>query len=141
MREQFPVPPSRGDFNEKVWEIVRQIPQGRVATYGQIAGMIPTPEGMDAAEYKAFRARWVGSAMAACPADVPWQRVINAQGKVSPRGPGAQHQRVLLEGEGVSFDDHGRIDLARHGWTGPSEQWLDEHGLVNTARDSQERLL
>jgi methylated-DNA-protein-cysteine methyltransferase-like protein len=141
MREQFPAPPSRGDFNEKVWEIVRQIPQGQVMTYGQIAGMIPTPEGMDEAEYKAFRARWVGSAMAACPADVPWQRVINAQGKVSPRGPGAQHQRTLLEGEGVAFDDHGRIDLARFGWAGPSAQWLAEHGFTGSAPDFQERLL
>ncbi len=141
MREQFPVPPSRGNFNQKVWEIVRQIPEGKVATYGQIAGMIPTPEGMDEAQYMAFRARWVGSAMAACPADVPWQRVINSQGKVSPRGPGAQHQRVLLEGEGLNFDDHGRIDLARNGWAGPSAQWLDEHGMVNAAQDHQERLL
>lgn len=141
MREQFPTPPSRGDFNEKVWEIVRQIPDGRVMIYGQIAGMIPTPEGMDEAEYNAFRARWVGSAMAACPADVPWQRVINAQGKVSPRGPGAQHQRTLLEGEGVTFDDHGRIDLAHFGWTGHSAQWLDEHGMIKPGSDSQERLL
>jgi methylated-DNA-protein-cysteine methyltransferase-like protein len=53
--------------------------------------------------------------MAACPPDVPWQRVINAQGKISPR-PGAQEQRRLLEQEGVIFDAKDRVDLERYGW-------------------------
>ena len=51
-----------------------------MVTYGQIAQMLPPPEEMDFETYQALSPRWVGSAMAACPDDVPWQRVINAQG-------------------------------------------------------------
>jgi methylated-DNA-protein-cysteine methyltransferase-like protein len=56
--------------------------------------------------------------MAACPDDVPWQRVINSKGEISPR-PGAETQRHLLEEEGVHFDDRGRVDLKFYGWVGP----------------------
>jgi methylated-DNA-protein-cysteine methyltransferase-like protein len=141
MREQVPAPPDSQKFNQTVWEIVRQIPPGKVATYGQIAAMIPAQEGVDPAEYKAWRARWVGSAMSASPADVPWQRVINAQGKISPRGPGAERQRDLLEAEGVGFDDRGRVDLGRFGWLGPSLDWLVGQGLLGDSPDPQQRLL
>ncbi len=65
--------------------------------------------------YLALGPRWVGSAMARCPDDVPWQRVINAKGEISLR-PGAERQRRLLEAEGVQFDEGGRVDLARFGW-------------------------
>ncbi len=111
-------PPDPTAFNRHVWSIVRQIPAGRVASYGQIARLIPVPEGVDQETYSAFGARWVGSAMARCPDDVPWQRVINAKGEISPR-PGAEHQRRLLEAEGVVFDARGRVDLGRFGWQGP----------------------
>ncbi len=141
MREQVPAPPDSQEFNETVWKIVREIPSGKVATYSQIANMIPAPAGVDPEEYKAWRARWVGGAMAASPAGVPWQRVINSQGKISPRGPGAERQRALLEAEGVSFDDRGRVDLARFGWAGPSAGWLAGHGLSDSAPDPQQRLL
>lgn len=107
-------------FNHQVWDIVRQIPSGKVATYGQIARKIPTPEGMDAKAYQAFGPRWVGGAMAACPEDVPWQRVINSKGEISAR-PGAEEQRVLLEEEGVTFDDRGRVDLNLFGWKEPDD--------------------
>jgi methylated-DNA-protein-cysteine methyltransferase-like protein len=91
-------------YFELVWEIVRQIPSGQVSTYGRLA---------------------------ACPADVPWQRVINAQGKVSLRsGGGGEGQRAILESEGVEFDDKDRVDLARFLWEGPPQEWLLEHGLV-----------
>jgi methylated-DNA-protein-cysteine methyltransferase-like protein len=74
---------------------------------------------VEANEYRAVGARWVGAAMAACPDDVPWQRVINAQGKVSVRrGGGEQLQRHLLEEEGVAFDDRDRVDLKQYGWSG-----------------------
>jgi methylated-DNA-protein-cysteine methyltransferase-like protein len=53
--------------------------------------------------------------MANCPEDVPWQRVINSQGEISPR-PGAERQRELLEQEGVVFNERGRVDLKRFGW-------------------------
>jgi len=60
--------------------------------------------------------------MAACPDDVPWQRIINAQGKISLRGGGENRQRELLEDEGVVFDDRERVDLKRYGWKGPQDQ-------------------
>ena len=59
--------------------------------------------------------------MAACPDDVPWQRVINSQGKISERA-GAEKQRQLLEAEGIIFDAKDRIDLKKYGWSGNSEE-------------------
>lgn len=93
-----------------VYEVVRQIPYGKVATYGQIAEIVGPP----------FHARMVGWALAALrhkPIDkpVPWQRVIDAQGKVST----GNYQRELLEKEGVIFDREGRTDFGRFGWEGP----------------------
>jgi len=119
-------PPDPLAFNLAVWEIVKKIPRGKVTTYGRIAALIPPPDDVGEAEYKAVGARWVGGAMAACPDDVPWQRVINAQGKISERrGGGSLLQRQLLEEEGVEFDDHDRVDLKKFGWnesTGESDQ-------------------
>jgi methylated-DNA-protein-cysteine methyltransferase-like protein len=111
----FTSPPDPAAFNRRVWDIVRQIPAGRVASYGQIAWLMPPPEGVEVPAYLALGPRWVGSAMARCPDDVPWQRVINAKGEISLR-PGAERQRRELEAEGVLFDDSGRVDLARFGW-------------------------
>jgi methylated-DNA-protein-cysteine methyltransferase-like protein len=124
----FTTSPNAQVFNSRVWEIVRQIPPGQVTTYGQIAGMIPPPQGMDPKSYHAFAARWVGGAMAACPENVPWQRVINSQGKPSLR-PGAELQKALLEAEGVVFNESGRVDLKKYGWLGPSREWLILNGL------------
>ncbi|MBC7092681.1 MGMT family protein [Candidatus Bipolaricaulota bacterium] len=95
---------------ERIYRVVRQIPLGKVATYGQVARLVGPP----------CNARIVGWALAALevhPVDpaVPWQRVINAKGKVSI----GNEQRELLEQEGVAFDIHGRIDLTRFGWDGP----------------------
>ena len=107
---------------ERIYAIARQIPAGRVATYGQLAAM----EGR-------ATARMAGYAMAALPAgsDVPWQRVINARGEVSERsgGGGTARQRARLEAEGVFFDSRGRVDLLRAGWDGPPAQWLARHGF------------
>jgi methylated-DNA-protein-cysteine methyltransferase-like protein len=115
----FTSPPNPQAYYQQVWELVRQIPRGRVAAYGQVALMLPPPEGVDFESYKAFGPRWVGGAMAACPDDVPWQRVINSQGKISER-PGAERQRVLLEEEGIEFVKD-RIDLKKFGWQGLDE--------------------
>ncbi len=115
----FTSPPDPQAFNERVWQLVRQVPRGKVATYGQIALMLPAPIGIDFDAYRAQAPRWVGAAMAACPDDVPWQRVINSQGKISER-PGAQRQRELLEGEGVVFVKD-KIDLKKYGWGGLGE--------------------
>ena len=111
------LPPDTLSFNLAVWEIVKKIPSGQVTTYGRIAALIPIPDDVSPEEYKAAGARWVGSAMAVCPDEVPWQRVINAQGKISERrGGGSLRQRQLLEEEGVEFDDHDRVDLKKYGW-------------------------
>ncbi len=111
----FASPPDPGGFNRQVWDVARRIPTGRVASYGQIARLISPPEGIDPETYQAFGARWVGSAMSACPDDVPWQRVINSKGEISLRG-GAEQQRRLLEAEGIVFNEKGRVDMARFGW-------------------------
>jgi methylated-DNA-protein-cysteine methyltransferase-like protein len=128
MSKKFTSPTNRDAYNATVWEITRQIPAGKVATYGQIAALIPAPDGASESGYRAWGARWVGGAMAACPSDVPWQRVVNAQGKISLR-KGAEQQRQLLEAEGVVFDDRDRIDLVEFGWQGPTQAWLIEHEL------------
>lgn len=98
-----------GQVFREVYELVRRIPRGRVMTYGQIATLLENR----------VSARAVGWAMHGCPDDVPWQRVVNAQGRCStdrlPDIPEGM-QRALLEREGVLFDDSGRLDLARYRW-------------------------
>ena len=92
--------------------VVLRIPRGRVATYGQVASLAGLPG----------HARLVGYTLHVLPDDspVPWHRVINARGEVSPRGErGAELlQRALLEGEGVVFDTRGRVALDRFAWHG-----------------------
>ena len=98
--------------NETVWAIVGLVPEGSVATYGQIAALagLSGPTG----------ARQVGYALAGLPFDstVPWHRVINAEGKISPRADpdAAIIQRSLLEDEGVEFGLADRIVLERYRW-------------------------
>ena len=95
---------------ELIWSVVRKIPRGKVATYGRIAELA----GLEG------HARQVGYALhnLPSPSDVPWHRVVNAKGEVSPRTSGDSHelQRMLLEGEGVEFDERGRLDLGRFRW-------------------------
>lgn len=128
-------PPDPSSFNQAVWQIARQIPEGKVSTYGQIASMILPPEGVTLEQYQRLSPRWVGSAMRAVPPGqgIPWQRVINSQGKISfPRGSaGADEQRALLEMEGVAFDPEGRVDFEQVGWEGPPVEWLDAHQLAS----------
>jgi methylated-DNA-protein-cysteine methyltransferase-like protein len=118
-------------FYAQVFLIVRQVPSGRVTTYGQIAAMIPHPVGMVPPDYDRVRARWVGRAMHHAPADVPWHRVINSQGKISlPAGSrSASIQRMRLEAEGITFGKGGVVSLDKYGWDGPSLLWAQEHGL------------
>ena len=105
------MPRSSSTTYERIYRAARRIPRGRVATYGQIAELA----GLGG------HARQVGYAMHALPADsdVPWHRVVNAQGRVSPRGDGvgATIQEKLLAKEGIEIDARGRIDLARYRWT------------------------
>jgi methylated-DNA-protein-cysteine methyltransferase-like protein len=98
----------------RIYAVVRKIPKGRVATYGQVARLAGLPR----------HARLVGYALHALkderPADrrVPWQRVVNARGEISARSwAGAEDvQRVALEDEGIEFDRRGRIRLATYQW-------------------------
>lgn len=105
--------PAASDSYRRIYRVVRRIPHGRVATYGQVAALA----GLGGA------ARQVGYALAALDGEsgLPWQRVINARGEVSPRSePGWEGlQRRLLEAEGVVFDRRGRIDLERYRWEPP----------------------
>lgn len=116
---ELPSPPNPQVFYAKVWEIVRQIPRGRVASYGQIAKMLPPPDGVNDETYLEFGALWVSGAVVASPNDVPWQRVVNSKGEISERdGAAARRQRLLLQEEGVPFNPRGRIDLKKYGWNG-----------------------
>lgn len=122
------LPPNPQAYQKQVWALVRRVPHGRVVTYGQVAQLLAPPAGVDAETYRAFGARWVGGALAACPADVPWQRVINSQGKISDR-PGAARQRQLLEAEGIAFVKD-RVDLKVYQWRGPGEEETPRQGRL-----------
>jgi len=121
-------PPNRQDYYAQVWELARQIPQGKLATYGQLGQMLSPPEGFDPVDYKVFSPRWVGEAMAACPDDVPWQRVVNSQGKIS-QWVNADKQKQLLEQEGHYFLK-GRLDLKVYQWGGFGAESLPEQGAL-----------
>ncbi len=101
---------------ERILEAVRRIPRGRVSTYGGVADAAGLPR----------RARLVGTVLRQTAARVPWQRVINASGRISfPAGSEAHgRQRNKLEAEGIVFVG-GRVDLNRYGWPRRAEQ-LDE---------------
>ena len=99
-------------MRQAFYEMVARIPPGKVATYGQIAALAGYPGG----------ARQVGYALAGLPdgLDLPWHRVINAQGKVSPRSSGRFHelQYRMLEDEGIPFQRN-RVDLGAYRWCPP----------------------
>jgi len=93
-----------------VYDIVAKIPPGRVTSYGQIAALLDEPRA----------ARTVGWAMHSIPdgIELPWHRVINAQGKITfnKHGQGASLQRALLESEGIVFNLKGRVDMSKYQW-------------------------
>lgn len=107
-------------FHRAVYRLVRQIPRGKVVTYGQVAAILGHPRA----------ARAVGHALRMLPPmlvrAVPWQRVINSAGSISHRGDIArpEQQRELLEAEGVRFSRSGKVDLERLRWAGPKREWL-----------------
>jgi methylated-DNA-protein-cysteine methyltransferase-like protein len=109
------MPKSRADGGEArsraIYAVVRAIPRGKVATYGQVAELAGIPSGH----------RVAASAMRSCPEAVPWQRVVSKKdarrAQISIEDPDhAQLQRALIEAEGVEFDANGFIPLARAGW-------------------------
>jgi methylated-DNA-protein-cysteine methyltransferase-like protein len=101
---------SSGTSYDRIYAVVRRIPRGRVATYGQVAALA----GLGG------HARQVGYALHALATEraVPWHRVVNARGQISPRAePGGDRiQRRLLEREGVNFDSADRLELSRYCW-------------------------
>lgn len=107
------------DLYQRIYEVVRQVPEGSVASYGQIAKLVDTS------------ARQVGYAMAALPdgSDVPWQRIVNSKGEISLRSSndGHNYQRILLEEEGIEFDLKGKIDLGKYAWGKTAE--IDSNDL------------
>ena len=102
--------PKRQTFSDRVYDVVRRIPAGKCASYGDVAALLGTPRA----------ARGVGWALNALDGDssVPWWRVINKQGAISIRHPDVSPriQRALLEEEGVIFNDEGRVDWAVVRW-------------------------
>jgi methylated-DNA-protein-cysteine methyltransferase related protein len=102
----------------RVHALVKAIPKGRVATYGQLSQLVDgrlTPVG-------------IGWAMSAASPDVPWHRVINSKGGIST---GNGMQRAMLESEGVSFRADGTIDLAKYQWKrrAPKKKAREHKGL------------
>jgi methylated-DNA-protein-cysteine methyltransferase-like protein len=100
----------KDDIYARFYEIICDIPEGFVATYGQVASLAGHPG----------YARQVGYALHALPEnmDVPWHRVINSKGMISLKiyGPLEHIQKQLLEMEGIQFDDESRVSLKRYQW-------------------------
>jgi methylated-DNA-protein-cysteine methyltransferase-like protein len=113
-------------FRTAVYALVRRIPPGSVATYGQVASLVG----------RARAARAVGGAMRHCPDDVPWHRVVNAQGGISRRrqGTGMLTQRIRLEQEGVRLR-RGRVALARYQWDPPGRVQIARRNGRRTPRE------
>ena len=108
----------KASLYQQIHEIIRLIPRGKVATYGQIAEIVG-----------GCTARMVGYAASAIPfdSDIPWQRVINYKGKISCRSgsSGELLQQELLEGEGIQFDQLGKTNLKYYRWNGEIELNLE----------------
>ena len=111
------MPAERSPAYQRIYAVVRRIPRGRVATYGQVAALAVLPG----------RARQVGYALHALEdgSGVPWQRVINHRGEISPRAEPFYEplQRAMLEAEGVVFDARGRVDLGHYRWEPAPSPW------------------
>ncbi len=123
------------NFYEQVYALVRHIPRGKVSSYGRIANMLGRPRA----------ARAVGYALNALSdkkddpayADIPWQRVVNSQGRISivNREQSANHQAELLRAEGVAVSDKLRINLDIYLWEGL--HWVEIDDIMKKAKGAK----
>ncbi|MCI0395004.1 MAG: MGMT family protein [Chloroflexi bacterium] len=125
---------STSNFYEQVYAVVRRIPRGQVTSYGRIAQMLGAPNAARAVGY-ALRALKDKEADPTY-ADIPWQRVVNNQGRISIVNPehAAQEQAALLRAEGVPVGDDLRIvNFDRYLWSGL--HWLEIDDIMHTGQD------
>jgi methylated-DNA-protein-cysteine methyltransferase related protein len=116
---------SSPNFYEQVYNVVRRIPPGKVTSYGRVAQMLGRPNAARAVGYALSSLKDKSHDMGH---DVPWQRVVNSQGRISivNREHTAQHQADLLRAEGVTVNEHLTIDLEQHLWEGLHLVELDD---------------
>ena len=93
---------------QAIYSVVRRVPKGRVASYGMVARLAGFPN----------QPRLAGYALRHADESLPWHRIVNARGEISPRAQSdsVHLQRKLLETEGIQFNESGRIDLDRYCW-------------------------
>ena len=100
------------NFSAQIISLIKRIPKGKVACYGQIAALAGNPRGARAVIWLLHSSSGKEK--------LPWHRVINSRGTISlPPGQGYEEQRALLESEGVEFGLQGKIDLKKYLWPGP----------------------
>ncbi|WP_052128534.1 MGMT family protein [Neosynechococcus sphagnicola] len=127
---------------DAIYAVVRQIPRGNIATYGQVATLTGLPGQARLVGYALFRINITTT-------DVPWHRVINVQGKISAspwRYSADTLQRSLLEQEGVEFDSRGRVSFTQYLWQplpipkSPACQSIDSHRYKALGDDGSDNL-
>lgn len=113
----------------KIWEQAALIPEGQVASYGQIARLAGLPR---------RAARMVGRALGAAPRELnlPWHRIVNARGQIAiPRGsPGFKRQAELLEAEGIEVND-GQLDMDKYRWDPTLDELVWGPGMLHDPRE------
>lgn len=118
-------------YRERVFKLVARIPRGKVMTYGQLAAILG----------EGYTPRTVGFVMHSAEGDLPWHRVINAQGACSTGGlllP-TNKQQLMLEREGVKFDERGRCDLQRYAWMPTSRPRTSQKSLFKKSASKRTR--
>lgn len=101
---------------DPIYALIREVPQGEVASYGMIASLV-TGAGP----------RQVARAMRFAPRDIKWYRIITSSGAMADHS-GAEEQRRQLRKEGVTFRKSGAVDWSKHRWRGPSQKWIEKSG-------------
>lgn len=99
-----------------IYDLIREVPKGEVASYGMIASLVP-----------GAGPRQVARAMRSAPRDIKWYRIITSSGAMADHS-GAEEQRRRLKKEGVEFKKNGAVDWLKHRWSGPSQKWIDTNG-------------